>query len=150
MHKVGMKGERRGENYKEETIERKGRQILFVFVRLNLSSLNIYGIFESNRIDDHMEESMVNVEGAQGQLLKYLTGISSNRWLMVKIFMVLVIFLLVFVVFIAQVNNGSFYYLILYYGTSAVVEGSFIHSSFIFERTKRWLSYCTINRHGLD
>lgn len=48
-----------------------------------------------------MEESMVNVEGAQGQLLKYLTGISSNRWLMVKIFMVLVIFLLVFVVFIA-------------------------------------------------
>ena len=48
-----------------------------------------------------MEESMVNVEGAQGQLLKYLTSISSNRWLMVKIFMVLVIFLLVFVVFIA-------------------------------------------------
>lgn len=64
-------------------------------------SLNIYGNFDSSRIDDHMEVSMVNVEGAQGQLLKYLTGISSNRWLMVKIFMVLVIFLLVFVVFVA-------------------------------------------------
>lgn len=53
------------------------------------------------RIDENIDESLVNVEGAQGQLLKYLNGISSNRWLIFKIFMVLITFLIIFVVFIA-------------------------------------------------
>jgi len=53
------------------------------------------------RIDENMDDTLSNVEGAQGALLKYLNRISSNRWLMIKIFFVLVIFLLIFVVFVA-------------------------------------------------
>ncbi|XP_009770611.1 syntaxin-31 [Nicotiana sylvestris] len=53
------------------------------------------------RIDDNMDESLTNVEGAQGALLKYLNRISSNRWLMVKIFLVLILFLCVFIFFLA-------------------------------------------------
>ncbi|KAG0468453.1 hypothetical protein HPP92_017781 [Vanilla planifolia] len=41
------------------------------------------------RIDENMDDTLANVEGAQGQLLKYLNSISSNRWLMIKIFFVL-------------------------------------------------------------
>jgi syntaxin 5 len=53
------------------------------------------------RIDENMDDTLANVEGAQGQLLKYLNSISSNRWLIIKIFFVLVTFLLVFVLFVA-------------------------------------------------
>lgn len=53
------------------------------------------------RIDENMDDTLANVEGAQGQLLKYLNGISSNRWLMIKIFFVLVIFLMFFLFFVA-------------------------------------------------
>ncbi|KAJ4955561.1 hypothetical protein NE237_012344 [Protea cynaroides] len=53
------------------------------------------------RIDENMDDTLGNVEGAQGQLLKYLNNISSNRWLMVKIFFVLVVFLMIFLFFVA-------------------------------------------------
>lgn len=53
------------------------------------------------RIDENIDETLSNVEGAQGQLLKYLNSISSNRWLMMKIFFVLIVFLLIFVFFVA-------------------------------------------------
>ncbi|KAH7277846.1 hypothetical protein KP509_38G011200 [Ceratopteris richardii] len=53
------------------------------------------------RIDENMDETLTNVEGAQGALLKYLNRISSNRWLILKIFFVLIIFLLIFVIFVA-------------------------------------------------
>ncbi|XP_009344607.2 syntaxin-31 [Pyrus x bretschneideri] len=36
------------------------------------------------RIDDNMEESLSNVEGAHSALLRNLTRISSNRWLMIR------------------------------------------------------------------
>ncbi|KAL0312030.1 UNVERIFIED_CONTAM: syntaxin [Sesamum radiatum] len=39
------------------------------------------------RIDENMDDTLANVEGAQGALLKYLNSISSNRWLMIKIFL---------------------------------------------------------------
>ena len=53
-----------------------------------------------DRIDENMDDTLVIVEGAQEQLLKHLNNISSNRWLMSKIFIVLIIFLLIFVLFI--------------------------------------------------
>ncbi|PKI39586.1 hypothetical protein CRG98_040056 [Punica granatum] len=53
------------------------------------------------RIDDNMEESLVNVEGARSALLRHLNQISSNRWLMVKIFAILILFLMIFIFFIA-------------------------------------------------
>ncbi|MBA0574441.1 hypothetical protein Golob_001646 [Gossypium lobatum] len=53
------------------------------------------------RIDENMDDTLSNVEGAQGALLKYLNSISSNRWLMMKIFFVLIFFLMVFLFFVA-------------------------------------------------
>ena len=53
------------------------------------------------RIDQDVDDSVTNVESAQAQLMKYFDRISSNRWLVIKIFFVLLLFLLVFVVFIA-------------------------------------------------
>ncbi|CAK9172287.1 unnamed protein product [Ilex paraguariensis] len=53
------------------------------------------------RIDENMEDTLANVEGAQGQLVRYLNGISSNRWLMIKIFFVLLVFLMFFLFFVA-------------------------------------------------
>ncbi|XP_010491112.1 PREDICTED: syntaxin-31-like [Camelina sativa] len=53
------------------------------------------------RIDDNMDESLVNVEGARSALLQHLTRISSNRWLMMKIFALLILFLIVFLFFVA-------------------------------------------------
>jgi len=53
------------------------------------------------RIDENMDNTLGNVEGAQGSLVRYLNGITSNRWLMIKILLVLVIFLMVFLFFVA-------------------------------------------------
>ncbi|KAJ8442370.1 hypothetical protein Cgig2_018626 [Carnegiea gigantea] len=53
------------------------------------------------RIDENMEETLANVEGAQSQLVRYLNSISSNRWLMIKIFFVLIVFLMFFLFFVA-------------------------------------------------
>ncbi|XP_061346269.1 LOW QUALITY PROTEIN: syntaxin-32-like [Gastrolobium bilobum] len=53
------------------------------------------------RIDENMGDTLAKVEGAQGALLKYLNSISSNRWLMIKIFFVLIFFLMVFLFFVA-------------------------------------------------
>ncbi|KAH9604720.1 hypothetical protein KSS87_008248 [Heliosperma pusillum] len=53
------------------------------------------------RIDENMEETLANVDGAQNQLVRYLNSISSNRWLMIKIFFVLIVFLMFFLFFVA-------------------------------------------------
>ena len=53
------------------------------------------------RIDENVDETLANVDSAQDQLLKYLNCISSNRWLIMKIFFVLMLFLVAFVVFVA-------------------------------------------------
>ncbi|KAK4489259.1 hypothetical protein RD792_005056 [Penstemon davidsonii] len=52
------------------------------------------------RIDDNMEESLSNVEGARSALLKYFNKMSSNRWLMIKMFLILILFLAVFIFFV--------------------------------------------------
>jgi syntaxin 5 len=53
------------------------------------------------RIDEDIGDTLANVEGAQGQLVRYLNSISSNRWLMIKIFFVLIAFLMIFLFFVA-------------------------------------------------
>jgi syntaxin 5 len=52
------------------------------------------------RIDDNVEETITNVEAAHTELLKYFKGITSNRWLMVKIFVVILVFFIFFIVFL--------------------------------------------------
>lgn len=49
------------------------------------------------RIDENIQDVELNVEGAHNQLLKYYQGLTSNRWLMIKIFVVLIFFFLLFV-----------------------------------------------------
>ncbi|KAI8479848.1 Syntaxin-5 [Branchiostoma belcheri] len=53
------------------------------------------------RIDDNVEDTVLNVEAAHGEILKYFQSISSNRWLMIKVFGVLIVFFIIFVVFLA-------------------------------------------------
>uniref|UniRef100_H2Z1V9 t-SNARE coiled-coil homology domain-containing protein n=1 Tax=Ciona savignyi TaxID=51511 RepID=H2Z1V9_CIOSA len=53
------------------------------------------------RIDSNVEESELNIEAAHSEVLKYFQGITSNRWLMIKIFLILIAFFVVFVVFFA-------------------------------------------------
>lgn len=55
----------------------------------------------SNRIDANVEDTQLNVEAAHTEILKYFQSVSSNRWLMIKIFLVLVVFFIIFVVFFA-------------------------------------------------
>lgn len=53
------------------------------------------------RIDSNVQEAELNIEAAQAQILKYFRSVSSNRWLMIKVFGVLIFFFIFFVVFLA-------------------------------------------------
>ncbi|KAL8184240.1 UNVERIFIED_CONTAM: Syntaxin-5 [Gekko kuhli] len=53
------------------------------------------------RIDANVEDSQLNVEAAHTEILKYFQSVTSNRWLMVKIFLILIVFFIIFVVFLA-------------------------------------------------
>ncbi|MGH0181480.1 UNVERIFIED_CONTAM: hypothetical protein FKN15_006523, partial [Acipenser sinensis] len=53
------------------------------------------------RIDAHVEDTQLHVEGAHGEILKYFQSVTSNRWLLIKIFLILIVFFIVFVVFLA-------------------------------------------------
>ena len=53
------------------------------------------------RIDSNVEDAALNVDAGHSEILKYLQSVSSNRWLMVKIFGVLIFFFIFFVVFMA-------------------------------------------------
>lgn len=49
------------------------------------------------RIDQNVEDIDLNISGAQRELLKYYAHISNNRWLFLKIFGVLIVFFLIWV-----------------------------------------------------
>ena len=51
------------------------------------------------RIDDNVEEIDQNVTGAQNELVKYLSAISGNRTLIMKIFAVMMMFSAIWVIF---------------------------------------------------
>lgn len=53
------------------------------------------------RIDHHTEQAAENVIAGHGEILKYFQNVTSNRWLMVKIFGVLIFFFIFFVIFMA-------------------------------------------------
>jgi len=52
------------------------------------------------RIDDNIADVEMNVEGAQTQLMKYYNNISNNRWLILKVLGIILIFFLIFVMFL--------------------------------------------------
>jgi hypothetical protein len=51
------------------------------------------------RIDQDIAQTQVNVDTARDQLLRYLQSVSSNRWLALKLFLVLIFFVVIFIVF---------------------------------------------------
>ncbi|KAE8748058.1 hypothetical protein FOCC_FOCC005253 [Frankliniella occidentalis] len=53
------------------------------------------------RIDANVQDAELNVEAAHGEILRYFQSVTSNRWLMIKIFAVLIFFFIFFVVFLA-------------------------------------------------
>ncbi|KAM4721928.1 syntaxin-5 isoform 1-T2 [Rhinophrynus dorsalis] len=53
------------------------------------------------RIDGNVEDTQLNVEAAHSEILKYFQSVTSNRWLMIKIFLILIVFFIIFVVFLA-------------------------------------------------
>jgi len=54
-----------------------------------------------HRIDANVDDAEMNVEAAHTELLKYFKNISSNRWLMLKVFGIVIFFFVVFIVFMA-------------------------------------------------
>mmetsp|Transcript_6404 Transcript_6404/g.13132 ORF Transcript_6404/g.13132 Transcript_6404/m.13132 type:complete len:287 (+) Transcript_6404:29-889(+) len=53
------------------------------------------------RIDHDVDDTLSNVNAAQDNLLKYFHHISSNRGLIIKVFLILIFFVVFFVVFLA-------------------------------------------------
>lgn len=53
------------------------------------------------RIDANVEDTSVNVEAAHSEILRYFQSVTSNRWLMIKVFAVLIVFFIIFVIFVA-------------------------------------------------
>lgn len=53
------------------------------------------------RIDHNVEDTHFNIEAAHTEILKYFQSVSQNRWLIIKIFLILMIFFLIFVLFLA-------------------------------------------------
>ncbi|KAL1506570.1 hypothetical protein ABEB36_005905 [Hypothenemus hampei] len=53
------------------------------------------------RIDTNVQDAEFNIDAAQAQILKYFKSVSSNRWLMIKVFGVLIFFFIFFIVFLA-------------------------------------------------
>lgn len=53
------------------------------------------------RIDSDLDNTITNVEEGQQHLLKYFQYISSNRSLIIKVFLILILFVIFFVVFLA-------------------------------------------------
>ncbi|XP_055375812.1 syntaxin-5 [Condylostylus longicornis] len=53
------------------------------------------------RIDTNIIDAELNIEAAHGEILKYFQNVSKNRWLMIKIFGVLIFFFVFFVAFLS-------------------------------------------------
>ncbi|XP_072518565.1 syntaxin 5A, like [Salminus brasiliensis] len=53
------------------------------------------------RIDANVEDTQLNVDLAHSEILKYFQSVSNNRWLLIKIFLILIVFFFIFVVFLS-------------------------------------------------
>lgn len=61
----------------------------------------LFSFLFNYRIDSNIEHTELNVEAAHAEILKYFQSVTGNRWLMIKIFAVLIFFFIFFVVFLA-------------------------------------------------
>lgn len=78
-----------------EKIERTVEDVQRIYARMSeLVAVQDESIM---RISQNVEQSVMNVEAAQNELLKYLQGISGNRGLITKMLGVMVVFMVAFV-----------------------------------------------------
>lgn len=54
-----------------------------------------------DRIDTNVQDAELNIEAAHSEILKYFQTVTKNRWLMIKIFGVLIFFFIFFIIFMA-------------------------------------------------
>jgi syntaxin 5 len=85
--------QQRGEQI--DMIERTMNELGGMFTQL-AEMVSIQGE-QIQRIDADVDDTLENVEGAQRELLKYWSRVSGNRWLVAKMFGVLMIFFLLWV-----------------------------------------------------
>jgi syntaxin 5 len=85
--------QQRGEQI--DMIERTMNELGGMFTQL-AEMVSIQGE-QIQRIDADVDDTLDNVEGAQRELLKYWSRVSGNRWLVAKMFGVLMIFFLLWV-----------------------------------------------------
>ena len=52
------------------------------------------------RIDANVDDAHMSIEAAHTELVKYFQSVTSNRWLMIKIFGVLIFFFIIFVILV--------------------------------------------------
>lgn len=53
------------------------------------------------RIDSNVQDAELSIEAAHTQILRYFQSVTSNRWLMIKIFGILILFFIFFVIFVS-------------------------------------------------
>merc|ERR1711998_814321 len=70
-----------------ETIQKNLAELGEVFKQLNQMVMSQHEMIQT--IDNHVDDTVVNVEEAQDMWVKYLESISSNRVLAMKIFSIL-------------------------------------------------------------
>ncbi len=75
------------------------------------------------RIDADTVDIADNVSGAQRELLKYYASISSNRWLMLKVFGVLIVFVSISLLLPNVIILADLLDLIVPYFHSRFIEG---------------------------
>lgn len=98
-----------------------------MFLSNAVKSLSCSCFLLTTRIDANVEDTQLNVDMAHSEILKYFQSVSSNRWLMIKIFLVLIIFFIIFVVFFA------------WEGTTLIVRrGGNRAKGFEGRRNRRW------------
>jgi len=79
------------------SIHRTLEELQNIFRQLNLIVAEQQDVLE--RVDENVNQTERNISGAQNQLMQYYQNISSNRWLFLKVFFVLIVFILILVVF---------------------------------------------------
>jgi len=79
------------------SIERTLSELQNIFRQLSLLVIEQQDLLD--RVDQNVDKTERNISGVQNQLIQYYQNISSNRWLFIKMFAVLVIFIIIFMVF---------------------------------------------------
>eukprot|EP01156_Anaeramoeba_ignava_P020075 Anaeramoba_ignava/c12699_g1_i2.p1 GENE.c12699_g1_i2~~c12699_g1_i2.p1 ORF type:complete len:148 (+),score=48.16 c12699_g1_i2:597-1040(+) len=77
-----------------EDIEKTINEVSSVFNQLSVI-INEQDV-QIDWIEKNVEDTLVNVEKGETELTKYMQSLKSNRWLIFKIFIVLIIFIIIF------------------------------------------------------